>query len=351
MPGRLRQCTLHVAPLGIVALVLLSFTAAAQEPGRNGQAAAADAAAPAPHITLIELTPHLAVNDAAALIEAGKYADAITILDGFIANQSQQVPEAFYLLGVAHYKLGDYAKARSPAERAVTLASDAPVSWLELVADIAKRSNQPRAAIPWLERLIDKAPGNKVYWLELSVAYEKIGDFEKSLATMRLAQQAGLLTEDGDFRRLSDLLVHQGLPFQGAEVLDAGLAAQTVKADETAYTKLGTAWFLAGETDKAVAPLENAARVASSGDAYVRLANVHITRQDWPAAVAALHAGMGKGSLTDEAHANLLMGVALYGEGKFDEAREWLTMALPSERHRGMAQSYLDAIDARAASR
>jgi tetratricopeptide (TPR) repeat protein len=350
MPGRLRQCTLHVAPLGVAALVLLSFTAAAQQPGRNGQAAA-DAAAPAPHITLIELTPHLAVNDAAALIEAGKYADAITILDGFIANQSQQVPEAFYLLGVAHYKLGDYAKARSPAERAVTLASDAPVSWLELVADIAKRSNQPRAAIPWLERLIDKAPGNKVYWLELSVAYEKIGDFEKSLATMRLAQQAGLLSEDGDFRRLSDLLVHQGLPFQGAEVLDAGLAAQTVKADETAYTKLGTAWFLAGETDKAVAPLENAARVASSGDAYVRLANVHITRQDWPAAVAALHAGMGKGSLTDEAHANLLMGVALYGEGKFDEAREWLTMALPSERHRGMAQSYLDAIDARTASR
>ena len=42
----------------------------------------------APRITLIELTPHLAVNDAAALIEAEKYADAIVILDGFIAIQS-----------------------------------------------------------------------------------------------------------------------------------------------------------------------------------------------------------------------------------------------------------------------
>ena len=239
----------------------------------------------------------------------------------------------------------------SPAVRAVTLASDAPVSWLELVADILKRSDQPRAAIPWLERLIDKAPGNKVYWLELSVAYEKVGDFERSLATMRLAQQAGLLGEDGDFRRLSDLLVHQGLPFQGAEVLDQALATQTVSADEAAYTKLGTAWYMAGETEKAVPPLENAARVAAGGDAYVRLANVHITRQDWPAAVAALHAGMGKGSLTDEAHADLLMGVALYAEGKFDEAREWLTMAAQSARHSAMAQSYLDAIEARTASR
>jgi tetratricopeptide (TPR) repeat protein len=305
----------------------------------------------APRITLIELTPHLAVNDAAALIEAKNYKGAIELLDGFIANQPEQVPEAFYLLAVAHYELGDYAKARIPAERAATLAADAPVSWLELVADILKRSDQPRAAIPWLERLIDKAPGNKVYWLEMSVAYEKVGDYERSLATMRLAQQAGLLTEDADFRRLSDLLVHQGLPYQGAEVLDQALATQTVSADEAAYTKLGTAWFMAGETDRAVPPLESAARVASGGDAYIRLANVHITRQDWPAAIAALHAGMGKGSLTDEAQADLLMGVALYAEDKLDEAREWLTMAEASERHRATARSYLDAIDARTASR
>jgi tetratricopeptide (TPR) repeat protein len=344
-----RRLPQFVAAFAFAAAAVLPFAASAQEldekpPASNEQTRA-------PRITLIELTPHLAVNDAAALIEAEKYADAIVILDGFIAIQSEQVPEAFYLLGLAHYKLGDYAKARMPAERAATLASDAPVSWLELVADILKRSDQPRAAIPWLERLIDKAPGNKVYWLELSVAYEKVGDFEKSLATMRLAQQAGLLGEDGDFRRLSDLLVHQGLPFQGAEVLDQALATQTVSADEAAYTKLGTAWFMAGETEKAVPPLENAARVAAGGDAYVRLANVHITRQDWPAAVAALHAGMGKGSLTDEAHADLLMGVALYAEGKFDEAREWLTTAAQSDRHRTMAQSYLDAIDARTASR
>ena len=336
----------------VAAACAFSPTASAQqEPAANAPEPGANAPAPSSRITLIELTPHLAVNDAAGLIEAKDYKRAIEILDGFIANQPERVPEAFYLLGLAHYQLGDYAKAREPAERAVNLASDAPISWLELVADVLKRSNQPRAAITWLERLIEKAPGTKVYWLELSVAYEKVGDFERSLATMRLAQQAGLLSEDGDFRRLSDLLVHQGLPYQGAVVLDQALTAQTVSADEAAYTKLGTAWFMAGETDKAVPPLENAARAAAGGDAYIRLANVHITRQDWAAAVAALHAGMGKGSLTDEAQANLLMGVALYAEGKFDEAREWLTQAETSERHRATARSYLEAIDARTASR
>jgi tetratricopeptide (TPR) repeat protein len=349
MQGPARQFLLLVAPLAVAALAALSSMATAQEPAADAQSAASNEASP--RITLIELTPHLAVNDAAALIEAEKYADAIEVLDGFIANQPEQVPEAFYLLGLAHYQLGDYAKARLPAERAATLAPDAPVSWLELVADILKRSDQPRAAIPWLERLVETAPANKVYWLELSVAYEKVGDYERSLATMRLAQQAGLLTADGDFRRLSDLLVHQGLPFQGAEVLEQALAAQTVSADESAYTKLGTALFTAGELDKAVAPLENAARVANSGDAYVRLAVVQVERQDWAAAIAALHAGMGRGSLTDEARANLLMGVALYAQGQFEEARSWLTTAAETAAYRSSANSYLEAIEAQTAAR
>jgi outer membrane protein assembly factor BamD (BamD/ComL family) len=90
-------------------------------------------------ITLIELTPHLAVNDAAARIEAMDYDGAIEILDTFIANHPEPVPEAFYLLGLAHYQLRDYANALPAAERAATLAADAPASWLELVATLLKQ--------------------------------------------------------------------------------------------------------------------------------------------------------------------------------------------------------------------
>jgi tetratricopeptide (TPR) repeat protein len=164
---------------------------------------------------------------------------------------------------------------------------------------------------------------------------------------MRLAQTAGVLTDDADFRRLSDLLMHQGIPQQAAEVLEQAIASQSLQADEAAYTKLGTAWFTAGEVDRAVAPLESAARAASSGDAYVRLAIVHVERQDWNAAIAALHSALGRGSLTDTARANLLMGIALYAQGKFAEARDWFTMAAESDAHRQPANDYIAAIDAR----
>ena len=84
---------------------------------------------PAGRTTLIELTPHLAVNDAAELIEAQNYAGAVEILDTFVAN-NDTVPEAYYLLGIAHFQLGDYLKARPAAQRAAELAPDAPASWL-----------------------------------------------------------------------------------------------------------------------------------------------------------------------------------------------------------------------------
>ena len=324
--------------LHLIALIVLALTVAA--PTASGQELR-------PRVTRVELTPHLAVNDAATLVEAEDYAGAVEMLDTFVANHPEPVPEAFYLLGIAHYQLGDFAKALPAAERAATLARDAPASWLELVAALQKERGDHRAAVPWLERLVELAPDNKTYWLELSVAYEQAGDYERALATMRLAHSAALLTEDADFRRLSDLLVHQGLPQQGAEVLERALADQVVRADEAAYTKVGTAWYTAGEYDKAVFPLENAARAANSGDAHVRLAVVHVARENWAAAIAALHAGMGRGSLTDAAHASLLMGVALYAQGQFAEAREWFTTAAESATHRGVANDYLEAIDAR----
>jgi tetratricopeptide (TPR) repeat protein len=333
---RFNDCLARAAALAVFAFALAATPVGAQELR--------------PVVTRVELTPHLAVNDAATLVEAEDYAGAIAMLDTFIANQPEPVPEAFYLLGIAHYQLGDYAKALPAAERAATLARDAPASWLELVVALLKQRDDHRGAVPWLERLVELAPQNKVYWLELSLAYEKIDDYERALATMRLAHSAELLTADADFRRLSDLLVHQGLPHQGAEVLERALAEQIVQADEAAYTKLGTAWFTAGEPDKAVLPLENAARIANSGDAHVRLAIVHVDRQDWAAAIATLHAGMGRGSLTDVARANLLMGVALYAQGKFEEARDWLTMAAEAPAHRGAANSYLEAIAARTSS-
>jgi tetratricopeptide (TPR) repeat protein len=328
-----RQYLLLAAMLGAIALGFMS---------------AADAQQPQGRVTILELTPHGVLVEAIARIEAQDYRGAIDLLEDWPAD-GEQPPEALYLLAVSHYRLGNYSEAIAPAERAVTLAPDAPVHWLELTVDALKRADRQRDAIPWLERLVEAAPDTKTYWLELSLAYERAGDYDRALATMRLADNANVLSDEAELRRLSDLLIHQGLPLQGAEALERALATRTAPADESTYTKLAFAWTAAGELDKAVNALENAARNANDGNAYVRLGALHVEREAWPAAIAALHAGIERGKLTDPAHASLLMGVALYRQGEAAEARPWLTEAAESEAHRELARTYLDAIESRTA--
>lgn len=327
-----RQVLLLAAMLAAIALALASAANAQEAAGR---------------VTILEMTPHGLIVEAIDRIEAENYSGAAELLEEWPADLGEPPPEALYLLAVAHYRLGNHAEALRPAESAVTLAPDAPLHWIELVVDLMKRTERHEDTIPWLERLVESAPENKTYWLELSLAYERAGDHDLALATMRLANTANVLDADADFRRLSDLLLHQGLPRQAAEVLEQAIDAQTVRGDEALYTKLAFTWSAAGELDRAVPALESAARVANDGNAYLRLGALHIERQAWPAAVAALHAGMDRGDLTDPAHASLLMGVALYGQGKLDEARDWFTTAAASESHRAAAENYLDAIEAR----
>ena len=243
------------------------------------------------------------------------------------------MPEAFYLLGLAHYQLGDYAKARPPAERAATMAPDAPASWLELVADALKRSDdQPRGDPVARAAHREERRATRLIGSSCRSRTRRSATWTARSRRCGSRNTAELLTDDAGFPPpVRSAHASRACRNKAPRCSSRRSRRATCTADEAAYTKLGTAWFTAGEPDKAVLPLENAARVASTGDAYVRLAVVHVAREDWPAAIAALHAGMGRGSLTDEGRANLLMGVALYAQGKFDEARDWFTMAAESE--------------------
>ena len=93
---------------------------------------------PAGRITLIELTPHLAVNDAAALVEAQNYAGAIEILDTFIGkNRRNRCPKRSICSVSLRCKLSNLSKNTDfLAELAATLVPDAPASSLEVVVGL-----------------------------------------------------------------------------------------------------------------------------------------------------------------------------------------------------------------------
>jgi tetratricopeptide (TPR) repeat protein len=251
---------------------------------------------------------------------------------------------AHYLLAVAYYQLEDFDRALPPAKKAIELMEKPQENWIGLLLALYLQRERYQDAIPLLKQLIELAPDKKAYWLQLSAVYGQLEDYAYALATMQLAYGAGLLSEDAELRRLADLLLLNGIPYRCGQVLEAAIDHKTVKLDEKLYDKLANCWIAAGELDKALPPLARAAELSSSGDAFVRLAEVHVQRADWAAAQVALERGIDKGQLKDAANAHLLMGIALFNQHKLADSRPWFERAQASERYRQTAKSYLQLI-------
>jgi tetratricopeptide (TPR) repeat protein len=272
-----------------------------------------------------------------------KWKEGAAALEEWFKTATDPNSAAYYLLAVAYYQLEDFARALPHAQKAIELSDKPQESWLQLLLALYLQKEQFNDAIPLLVRLVETAPDKKTYWMQLSAVYGQVEDYPNALAVMQLAYGAGLVTEDSEIRRLADLLVFNDVPYRGGQVLE-------VNVDDKLYEKLANCWVAAGEIDKAIEPLQKGGELASSGDLLIRLGEVHVQRQDWEAAKAALERGIDKGQLKDAGAAQLLMGIALFNEHRLADARTWFERAQKADKHRSLAESYLQIIDAQTGS-
>ena len=281
-------------------------------------------------------------------IQEEKWREGAAALEEWFKTAANPNSAAYYMLAIAYYQQEDLEHALAPAKKTVELMDPAKPneSWLNMLSALYLQREEFRDAIPLLQQLITVAPDKKIYWMQLSSVYGQVEDYPNALAILQLAHHLGLVTEDADVRRLADLLVFNGIPYRGAQVLDAAIEHKNVALDDKLYEKLANCWIAAGELDKSLVPLQRAAELAPSGDAFVRLGEVQAQREDWPAAIAAIQRGVDKGQLKDPGNADLWLGIAHYSQKSFDAAVTFFERARRSDRHWQLAESYLQAIRA-----
>jgi tetratricopeptide (TPR) repeat protein len=287
-------------------------------------------------------------QSAQLFMQEEKWREGAAALEEWFKTAANPNSAAYYLLAVAYYQLEDFNRALEPAKKAVELMDPAKPneSWLSMLSALYLQREEYRQAVPILQQLIVAAPEKKTYWMQLSSIYGQMEDYANALAVMQLAYSAGLVTEDAEVRRLADLLLFNEVPYRGAQVLEAAIEKRMVNLDEKLYEKLANCWIAAQEFDKSLQPLQRAAELAPNGDTFIRLGEVHIQREDWPAAIAAVQRGVEKGQLRDPANAQLMIGIAHYNQKNYSEAAPYFQRARQSDRHRQIADSYLQAIRA-----
>jgi tetratricopeptide (TPR) repeat protein len=281
-------------------------------------------------------------------IQEEKWREGAAALEEWFKTATNPNSAAYYMLTVAYYQLEDFDRALAPAKKTVELMDPAKPNenWLNMLSVLYLQREEYLESIPILQQLITAAPEKKIYWMQLSQVYGQMEDYPNALAIMQLAHHLGLVTGDAEVRRLADLLVFNGIPYRGGQVLEAAIEKKIVTLDDKLYEKLANCWIAAGELDKSIAPLQRAAELAPTGDTFVRLGEVQAQRQNWPAAIAAIQRGIDKGELKDPGNADLWLGIAHYSQKSLEAAVPFFERARQSDRHRSVAENYLQAIRA-----
>jgi tetratricopeptide (TPR) repeat protein len=281
-------------------------------------------------------------------ISEENWAQGATALESWINSATTEVGSGpYYLLAVAYYSQEKYDEALAPARKAVDLTNPPQEGWLQMLSAILLQKEDYKSALDVVKRMVTLFPDKKAYWMQLSNLYATLEDYPNALAIMQFANYNGMVTEDAEIRRLSDMMMVQEMPFQAAEMMEAAGKENKVTKDEKYYDSLANSWIAAREYKKALPALGEAAKLAENGDTYVRIAEVNVQLSDWEAAVAALRSGLDKGGLRDESNAQLLMGMSLYYQDKFTEARPYLERARSGNNTIITANSFLQLIESR----
>jgi tetratricopeptide (TPR) repeat protein len=274
-----------------------------------------------------------------------KWQEGLNALKEWFATAQNPNGAAYYLMAVAYYQLKDYKNAIPAAEKAIELSDKPQESWLQLLLALRLQQDQYAEALPILKRLLAASPDKKSYWLQLSAVNSELQKYDEAVSAMEIAYRGGILTEDGEIRRLSELLLYVGIPYRAATTLQKAIEDDKVKGDKKTYETLANCWIAAREYDKATQPLAQAASLHENGDLYVRLAEVFMQREKWPEAQDALQHALDKGKLKDTGNTKLLMGIAVYSQDKPKEARTWFQQASEYANEKKAALGWLQHID------
>lgn len=276
------------------------------------------------------------------LLVEERWADGVAALEAWFAQEAEPNSAAYYTLAIAHYQIENLDKAVTAAQKAVDLAAGKPQeSWLQLLLALRLRRQEFALAYPILLGLIENQPNKKTYWIEASSAALSAEDYESATSLLQLAYTGDLLSEASEIRRLAELLIFRGIPHRAAQLLTQAIDAKRLMAESSTYELLGNCWIAAREYDKAIEPLARAGELASTGEPYLRLAEIYAQQENWAGAVDALQRGMDKGNLKRLGLAQFLMGMAHFNQKKLPEARTWFQRATTHREQKMQADAWL----------
>lgn len=275
-----------------------------------------------------------------------KWRDGAAALEEWFKLAPAPNASAHYMLAMAYYQQNDFKHALAPAEKAVQASDKPQPNWVQLLLAIYLHLEQWNKAVPLVTYQVRAAPTDKAGWQQLASIYGQQELHDRALVVTELMDYAGLLSTQDEYLRVADQLMYAKIPYRAATYLSEALAQNKLKGDAAVYQKIANAWLAAREYGKSVEPMQRAFDLSNDANIGARISEIHLQRNDWPAAEIAAQKALAKGGLKNPGNVKLNLGIALYNQNKLDEARAAFEQAAQAGE-RQYARAYLQAIATR----
>jgi hypothetical protein len=281
----------------------------------------------------------------------GNYDQTITKIEQWEAIQKNLYPSKdipaknLVLKAQAMYQKQDYVAASKYINAAVLqietndLGFQVDEQWYVLQRAVYFELKQPENVKNVLLKLVKQFEAPK-YWLQLAGMYGELEQEQKQLAVMEIAEQKSFVATGSDMFNLAQLYYYHQMPYKAAAIMQKAIDVGKLPENERNLTFLAQSWNLAKETEKAIPVMLAAAKLSETGELYAQLGQMYLNMDQWTQAITTSQQAIEKGGLRNEGMSHLVIGLAQFNVGEYNEALNQLAKAQEYDSSRGMAQQW-----------
>ena len=155
-----------------------------------------------------------------------------------------------------------------------------------------------------------------------------------------------LLSSESEIVALAQLNMSQDNPYSAAQIMEQGISSGVIKNNLKNNRIYAQALFAAREYEKAIAPLEKAASLATDGKLYNQLGVSLIQLNRWREAESALKKAINKGGLQNTGATFISLGLTQFEQKQFTEAEATFQRATNYEQVSKDARSWIAYVKA-----
>ena len=214
-------------------------------------------------------------------IEQENYDKGLKLLKLWFSINEKPNPSSYILLAHCYYAKNNIKLALKYVETTLSLVTKPKESWLSFAVSLYLKEKNYKKAQPYLERLVALYPTSASHWKQLAGVYMYLDQAKKAFVTLDMAYKMGHLKNKTEYLNLISLYIEQGLPYQGAKLLQKKMNQNIIPQDQKNLELIAGAFYLAREGKQSLAYLKQASKTATDSKFFLNYGQRLLEQEEW----------------------------------------------------------------------